>query len=613
MEFALRAASKIRDPHYSLSKFYDDVTRAFPELTLYMVISDEAKAGGSDVSSGVTPAAEYRRTIGAMFAVYWLMRIGIDGELGFSFGVDEHWAPRPPCPPTITPSGAQLKRQTFYEKQEWRKLQDLLVDAQMLHRKEDDEVEVDIERTLALLALTAFHDVMKVEALLPRVLEDHHDFCGFKAGDVINDHDIALGYVLEHFSDTLPSFVALPAHQQKSVRFTQAKMGFNHGWLVQAEAPPSALFGKFKQVILKDTVVAADVAFYFVHWLTDLAGAEPSPLEGSEKFVLKFPMVVLASFIKSFSVINELAHKTETEVMEDYLVSYWDEAGFLGPMPVGSEAIAVMRLIVQAQTADKQVPIPNAFRGLSQEDKQVLSEEMARTGAANQDYNRSTPKTPGGPAFLIYYSPAFVRKLTPDSTENALALLAEVYRRARRLWPLDPNANTTVTVRIDQIKELTLQEIQAVYAVGDSWLLSRRNDLEAVVERHPLDYMGELLKQGYDTTVLKFYDSSKKAYGSMNRATSANRTPPSDSASPPGVARTIAAAPSQTSVATNGPAEETSEVQVHARGPIVIETVSKLNTWARRTHASSMAAVTATVGPKTAGAAGEAATKAPSA
>ena len=82
-------------------------------------------------------------------------------------------------------------------------------------------------------------------------------------------------------------------------------------------------------------------------------------------------MVVLASFIKSFSVINELAHKTETEVMEDYLVSYWDEAGFLGPMPVGSEAIAVMRLIVQAQTADKQVPIPNAFRGLSQEDKQV--------------------------------------------------------------------------------------------------------------------------------------------------------------------------------------------------------------------------------------------------
>ena len=104
---------------------------------------------------------------------------------------------------------------------------------------------------------------------------------------MINDHDLALGYVLEFFSDSLPSFAALPEAQKKSVRFTQSKMSFNHGWLVQAEAPPMALFGKFKEVILKESVRDADVAFYFVHWLTDLAGAEPTPLEGSEKFVLK--------------------------------------------------------------------------------------------------------------------------------------------------------------------------------------------------------------------------------------------------------------------------------------------------------------------------------------
>ena len=33
-----------------------------------------------------------------------------------------------------------------------------------------------------------------------------------------------------------------------------------------------------------------DVAFYFVHWFADLAGAEASPLTGCEKFVLKFPL-----------------------------------------------------------------------------------------------------------------------------------------------------------------------------------------------------------------------------------------------------------------------------------------------------------------------------------
>ena len=121
--------------------------------------------------------------------------------------------------------------------------------------------------------------------------------------------------MLEHHGACLPSFAALPAAQQRSVRFTQSKMGFNHGWLVQAEAPPGALFGKFKAAIASDGVAASDVAFYFVHWLTDLAGAVPSPLEGSEKFVLKFPQPVLGSFISSFSVVNELAHKTETQVM----------------------------------------------------------------------------------------------------------------------------------------------------------------------------------------------------------------------------------------------------------------------------------------------------------
>ena len=62
----------------------------------------------------------------------------------------------------------------------------------------------------------------------------------------------------------------------------------------QAEAPPIALFGTFKEVIATGGAAHADIAFYFVHWLTDLAGAEPSPLAGSEKFVLKFPHAVCA-------------------------------------------------------------------------------------------------------------------------------------------------------------------------------------------------------------------------------------------------------------------------------------------------------------------------------
>ena len=161
---------------------------------------------------------------------------------------------------------------------------------------------------------------MKVQALLPVVTAEHAPYENFKAGDVINDHDIALAYVLDHCPEVLPSCAAQSADDQRTIRFTQSKMGFNHGWLVQGEAPPSPLFAKFKEVMMSESVQPTDVAFYFVHWLTDLAGAEPSPLGGAEKFVLKFPHAVLDSFIRSFAVLNELAVKNEMQVMEEYLV-----------------------------------------------------------------------------------------------------------------------------------------------------------------------------------------------------------------------------------------------------------------------------------------------------
>ena len=43
--------------------------------------------------AGRTAADEYQRTMGALFAVYWVMRIGIDGEHGFCYGVGEEWEP----------------------------------------------------------------------------------------------------------------------------------------------------------------------------------------------------------------------------------------------------------------------------------------------------------------------------------------------------------------------------------------------------------------------------------------------------------------------------------------------------------------------------------------
>ena len=60
-------------------------------------------------------------------------------------------------------------------------------------------------------------------------------------------------------------------------------------------------------------------------------------------------------------------------------------------------------------------------------------------------------------------------------------------------------------MRIDQIKALSLDEIHGVYAEGNSWLVYKRNELEAVVECHPIDFMAEMLKKGTRCAVLKFY------------------------------------------------------------------------------------------------------------
>ena len=89
---------------------------------------------------------------------------------------------------------------------------------------------VCVERTRAMLALTAIHDIMKTDSLLPTVLPVHAPFDGHQAGEDIRDHDAALGYVLTHDADALPCYADLPPAQRAPVRFTQAELSFNHGW-----------------------------------------------------------------------------------------------------------------------------------------------------------------------------------------------------------------------------------------------------------------------------------------------------------------------------------------------------------------------------------------------
>ena len=162
-----------------------------------------------------------------------------------------------------------------------------------------------------------------------------------------------------------------------------------------------------------------------------------------------------------------------------------DEMPHIGPAPTGAHAIALMRLVVQAQDIPLQCAVLESWGGIDEVDKRVLSTEMARSGVLGQSYERS-PVAEGGPAFLVYYSPAFVRTCAASSPRDALRILAELYRQARSMWPVSAaDAGVTVTIRIDQLKDREGRSVESGHIWGDGWLLFKRNEIEVCTASPP--------------------------------------------------------------------------------------------------------------------------------
>jgi len=524
---AKKMANKMLDPKYTLSQFNHDLS-AFPELNLYLLDEKTSSAGGSatNMSSGRTIGDEYQRTVGAFFAIYWMLRLDIDGKEGFANGVDESWTPISLTDKNDMRVTQPEKRIAFQNNAKWDFFRKLLMDAGLIEEKKSGgffksttKIQVNEKRLVSLLALTAIHDIMKMAMILPEVQKEHEPYHGYASGDVIGDHDHALSYVMDHYPDMLPSFKDLEPAEKRSVQFTQCNLCFNHGWFVQAEAPPGAIFTKFREALIRDhksQIGQQDVALYFVHWLTDLAGAEPTPLAGCEKFVTKFPLPVLNSFLRSFEFVEKIATQTETGVMEEYLQMRWSEhTPSMGTVPIGDSAIAKMRLLCMAQM--NAPAVLRDFNDLADEDREVLSVEMARTGCVGQSFSSNlVPKEVSerleGPAFLVYYGPAFLQNLGNDVPVKRLSVLAEIYRCARELWPASvAKAAVNVIIRIDMIKALSVGDMQEANMQGDVWMLVKHNDSEAFVERSSKKKLNKMIATQQGIQVLDL--SCVSAYG----------------------------------------------------------------------------------------------------
>ena len=286
--------------------------------------------------------------------------------------------------------------------------------------------------------------------------------------------------------------------EQRAIRFTQSKMGFNHGWLVQAEAPPGALFSSFKKLIDDEGVDSADIAFYFVHWLTDLAGAVPTPLEGSTQFAVRFPQPVLASFLRSIPLVQRLATKSETELFEAFLVEWWPNDK-LGPPPEGDDAIALMRLMVQVQTPEDQRKLREAYGRLPSESRVTLAREMALTAVDGQVYQR-TPcwgsAGPGAAGVLL----AGVAARLPRRAARGAADPGRGVRGGADDVPDGRRRGGPPRHRLGRPAEGAEDGGRDPQGLREGHVLGAHADgeLEAAVEAHPLPALGEILRATAD-------------------------------------------------------------------------------------------------------------------
>jgi len=212
-----------------------------------------------------------------------------------------------------------------------------------------------------------------------------------------------------------------------------------------------------------------------------------------------------------------LSDKTETQVLEHYLIWRWEstEGKGLGPAPNGPGSIARLRLVVMAQGSTQQVL--NAFLGLPHEDASVLEEELARTGCEGQEFSTERKKKPtvsrnrfvtapvnhtdglscqeqqdaaqrkvdsGGPALLVYYAPALMQKAGKVDPLGALTILADLFRQARSLFPLVPGqANETAIIRIDALKDLLVEAMREQTSPGEVWVLQKVSSRDAQVRK----------------------------------------------------------------------------------------------------------------------------------
>eukprot|EP01035_Chromulina_nebulosa_P026422 gene26422-34585_t len=363
--------SNILNGSINSENFILHAKQIFPELGYFRGSADAtADAAATNLSSS---EIEYRRTLGAMLSVFWIV----------SDKYDDFTKAQEP--------GEKLSRDSWERIRNWAKTTVCL----------NSPEAVD-----AMLSLMAIHDLGKI-----------NDFRNEFAGE-FKDHDAAMNHIIATKPGVLPTFCRLNEHYQQVVRSTLI-IDFNFGQLLQAENIPQSLLS------IKTLVAGegdATLAFYLFHIFVDMAGIKGADsLDGSlfmtENMYLNYEL--------GLRILSELTSKDPCEVYDSYLIERAMSQGL--PFDVGNaDERAVVRLASLARVFDPVggSEVLAAWTQLDAETRDVLRDHLNRTGIADQHL----------PAFILYYSPAFMescRKNTKVGLVQGMTFMAKIFLAAQ--------------------------------------------------------------------------------------------------------------------------------------------------------------------------------------
>jgi len=505
-----RVCEKLGKGNCSTPALLSESLDCIPELALFFI------AGHED-------HARFDRTLTMVLVFHWLSSCShAMSREAFCYGVN-HQAPKlnysVKRAGTMQSSQRQEEyeasddelHQMFHNKMEWPLCDHL---SQFSGCASSESNSAQSERKEVMMCVLLLWNLLRLPVLEPRVRAEHapfkHEAChkkerfviddGIESGALLQKPNLALAYLSTHYPDLFPCYEALKPQDKDLVLRILDQEDFQFVSFVQAEGTPGSLLRELKGSFINE----AEVGMYLFFWVIEHASRESSFLQGASKFIERYPPHLFADILQAIPSLVQLPNRTETEVMEGYLMQKWNTTK--GPQQTECfakpEILACRRLVLMAQ--DNQ-ELTMAFDMLLQVEKDVLQSELARTGLRGQHF--SELHMPGGPALVLRDSAIFLQQHAGSSRRDiylALRIIVAIGRAARLIWPAEETAeNTTVIVSMTALRTADVSTLLSPLP-GKFWLLVRTTDTWAQVEHLRAGEINDLSADGVPFQVLDF-------------------------------------------------------------------------------------------------------------